>query len=212
MAGALAIMALASLVGLEWVAEDELITLGIPVVIAAAALVNAVKAWRLFRIRHWAASKPGLAKSLDAIAANPGRMHGIATEQRALRRLRVPAGWEVHPNVAMGHGDIDLVLVSPDRTAFAVEIKSWEGLRRKRTLLGFGGAVLVKRNGHEPDTDPIAQTLREARALAATGKYPRVVPILWVPNGSFWTFRHEGVKVVNGGAWRLRRAVGAGWW
>lgn len=208
---ALLFTALALFCLLDILLNDDYLIVGIPAIMVVAAAVNLLKAWRLFKIRDWVAAKPGMKGDLSAIAGNVGRMHGITTEQKAVRRLRLPNGWSMHPNVPFAGGDIDLVLVSPSQTAYACEIKSWAGLKRKRTMLGFGPAVLVKRSGRPLDADPVEQTLREARALAATGKYREVMPILWVPNGSGWGFRHRGVKVVNGGAWKLKRAVGASW-
>lgn len=210
LAVALGVVAGASYAVLDLFVDDDRWVRGVPTLVAAVALINVVKAWRLFRIRRWIAAKPGLDKKINGIVGSAARMHGITTEQRALRRLRMPSGWQAFPNVPCGNGDVDLVLVAPDNTAYACEIKSWAGLRRRRTMFGLGRAVLVKRNGKEPDADPVEQTVRGARALAATGKYRAVTPILWIPNGSLWTFKHEGVKVVNGGGRRLKRAVGAG--
>jgi hypothetical protein len=210
-AGGVLLLALAVWLFLDAAIDDELVVLGVPVLIGCAALWHGAKAWRLWRIRHWAAGKEALAGELSAISGSVARMHGITTEQKALRRLKLPNGWQAHPNVAYGHGDIDLVVLTPDRsTAFACEIKSWAGLTRRGSL--FGPARLVKRDGREPDSDPVEQTLKQARALLATRRYPRVVPVLWLPNGRARTFHHAGVTIVNGGPRRLRRALGAGFW
>lgn len=188
--------------------QDLLITIGVPVLFGGVALSYAVKAWRLFRIRDWTAAKPEMAGQFEAIAGNTGRMHGIQTEQKAVRKLNLPAGWTKEANVPIPTGDVDLLLVSPHNVAYVVEIKSWAGLRRKWRL---SGSVLVKNNGVEPDSDPVAQVMQEVRGLSAHRRFADVVPVIWVPNGRRWRFRHEGVLIINGGTGRLKRAVGAGW-
>ncbi len=189
--------------------EDLLVSLGIPVLFGGVALSFAVKAWRLFQIREWAAAKPEMAGEMHAIAGNSGRMHGVQTEQKAVRKLRLPPGWRKESNVPIPTGDVDLLLIAPDNTAYVVEIKSWGGLKRKWRL---GGTVLVKTNGHEPDADPVEQVLQEMRAVSATRRFTSVIPVVWVPNGRHWRFRYEGVLIINGGTGRLKRAIGAGWW
>ncbi len=116
------------------------------------------------------------------------RTHGKRVERTALIALRKACSWPVVGNVPVpgGGGDIDAIVDGPRR--FAVEIKSWGGLRiRRGRLVRASGRPLGGR-------DPIAQCLREAGAIGATA-------VMWLPTAKrTLAFRHRGVLIVNGPA------------
>lgn len=81
-------------------------------------------------------------------------------------------------------GDIDAV-VTGYRWRFAIEIKSWAGVRTR-------GDKLVKMNGSPLHGDPVEQCLRQASSLQA-------IAVLWIPanRGRSRVFVHRGVLVAN---------------
>lgn len=120
------------------------------------------------------------------------RRYGKAVERRSSNALRWLWDGTVTTNVPVpgGGGDIDVVLETITQTGrrlrFAVEVKSWAGLRLARgRLVRFSGRPLG-------DKDPIAQVQREAASIGA-------IPVLWLPNAKRNAiFRHCGVLIVNG--------------
>jgi hypothetical protein len=126
------------------------------------------------------------------------RTHGKRVERAALIALRKTCSWPVAGNVPVpgGGGDIDAVVEGPRR--FAVEIKSWAGLRiRRGRLVRASGRPLGGR-------DPIAQCLREAGAIGA-------VAVMWLPTARGTSaFEHRGVLVVNGPASFLNKRLRGG--
>jgi len=117
------------------------------------------------------------------------RTHGKRVERTALIALRKACDWPVVGNVPVpgGGGDIDAVVDGGPRR-FAIEIKSWAGLRiRRGRLVRTSGRPLGGRN-------PIAQCLREAGAIGA-------VAVMWLPTARrASSFQYRGVLIVNGPA------------
>ncbi|GBE49190.1 hypothetical protein BMS3Bbin13_00089 [bacterium BMS3Bbin13] len=133
-----------------------------------------------------------------ALKSYSRRTHGKRVEHAALIDLRKACSWAVAVNVPVpgGGGDIDAVVEGPRR--FAVEIKSWAGLRIRR-------GRLVRASGRPTGgRDPIAQCLREANAIGA-------VAVLWLPTAKRTSaFEHRGVLVVNGPARFLNERLHSG--
>lgn len=119
------------------------------------------------------------------------RAHGKAVEVDALARLTregVRRGWRVQCNLqSVAGGDLD-ALIDTGTRRYAVEVKSWGGLR-------VAGARVVKLNGALLPGDPFIQCSRNAAPVGATA-------VLWLPAAPRrrgW-FHHQGVLVVNGDA------------
>ena len=141
-----------------------------PWVVVAVAGFIAIRAYRSYGRRSYGKRVERIAQKRLVKAA---KRAGVAVQLN----VRCPSG-----------GDIDAVVRAND--LYAVEIKSWQGLRVQ-------GGRLVKLNGHAPDKDPIAQCRREAASINA-------VPVLWMPQArQSRTFNHAGVLIVMGDARRL---------
>jgi hypothetical protein len=136
------------------------------------------------------------------------RRRGKKIESRAIRGLNPPVGWLAKPNERLPSGeDLDLLLISPEGRRFAVEIKSHQSARIKRSLFG-SGEWLTYPDGRKFTKDPIAQVLR-------AGEIARAEPVIWFPVSTrkFRSHLRSGVIVVGGGRLSLLKAVGAKpWW
>lgn len=136
------------------------------------------------------------------------RRRGKWVERRAIAALRLPKGWEMHPNVPVpGLGDCDVLIKGADKQLWAVEIKSYEGAR-KAPFSFFRRKDIVRESGKAFERDPIQQIRRVADALQSR-------PVLWMPkarkNETFIT--RLGVIVVQGNHRGLEHAIGArSWW
>lgn len=130
------------------------------------------------------------------------RYRGTLVEKRSIRRLRIPASWRMESNVKLRQGDLDVLLRGPDGQRYAVEIKSFRGVKLKR---GAGGVEELRyKDGRPFSKDPVAQTLRAAEETNA-------LPVLWLPEAPpAKTFQMQcGLIVVQGNGKSLLRAVGA---
>jgi hypothetical protein len=136
------------------------------------------------------------------------REYGLQLEQQAIRSLKLRPGWEARPNVMLPHGgDLDLMLISPQKKRFAIEIKSAKGFIYKRGLFA-SGETFTRLNGQAFERDPIAQVTKAAQQLEAT-------PVIWMPEAfnNQTVIARSGVVLVQGGNLTLKRAVGAAkWW
>lgn len=135
------------------------------------------------------------------------RRRGKRLETDAIRAVDLPKGWLFKPN-RMVHtgGDIDLYIESPAKQGFAIEIKSIESIKAKRTWLGLGETQFLSGNGKPLRVDPVPQTMRNAQAVGAT-------PVLWLPKGDAKTIKlGSGLIIVQGNKKRLLRAIGARGW
>lgn len=130
------------------------------------------------------------------------RARGKLVESRAVRSLSLPSGWKFEANVLLpGLGDIDLLITDPKECKFAVEIKSYNGVKKR-----WFSDKLVKLNGSKLDRDPVAQVRLCARRIGGT-------PIIWLPNASGPRIKlSDGTLVVQGAERQLRRAIGASSW
>lgn len=130
------------------------------------------------------------------------RFRGKRVEQFAIQDVSLPDGWVARPNfMVAGLGDLDLMIEAPDKQRFAVEIKSYNGVKK-----AWFSDSLRKLNGDRITPDPVAQVRRLADRTEAT-------PVIWLPRALGPTLKLSGgLMVVQGGERRLRRAIGAGGW
>lgn len=137
------------------------------------------------------------------------RWRGMRIEDKAFKRLSLPKDWTVtqsHP--VPGHGDIDILVCSPEGAKYAIEIKSHRKVSYRKAFLGFGGKLIFQ--GAKPPKCPIKQVVGAAKRVDAH-------PILWFPEAD--TNKRISIKGeepfdICFGSWRnVRKAVGApGWW
>lgn len=178
--------------------NKDLLLFGVGVFTATLILGVSLRTAHLSLASLVAAGAGGLI-AVHALRNYKRRTHGKHLEgraQRALGRAAQKSGLDLRCNVPCPYGgDIDAVLVG-SRGRYAVEIKSWHGLRERH-------GELVKMNGSALPKDPIPQCHREADSLRAT-------PLLWLPDakgGRYHArvFVYRGVIVVNGSAQALVR-------
>lgn len=136
------------------------------------------------------------------------RYRGTLVEQRAIRRLRLPEGWSMDSNVKLNRdGDLDLLVVNSDHQRYAVEIKSYQGVKLKRARFGWT-EELRYRDGRSFSKDPVKQVLRAAEETNA-------LPVIWLPEAPSAKTIHMqcGVQVVQGSSRDLLKAMGKkrGW-
>jgi len=139
------------------------------------------------------------------------RVHGQASEARALRRLEnhLGGGWTLHNNVMLPLGDLDGLLSGPDGHCFALEIKSKASLKiLKGTLWRKDKLVDIK--GRPIDPKMLKQTRNNALQVAAH-------PVLWFPDAKEQAFSRdiEQVIVVCGPSAHLLKVLGIpkkSWW
>lgn len=131
------------------------------------------------------------------------RYRGTLVEKRAVRRLRLPEGWKARMNVQVKHGDLDLLIEDPGGVRYAVEIKSYQGIRLQRGTFR-NKEELRYRDGRAFSRDPVEQVLRAAEELDAR-------PLIWLPEArSAKVLRMKcGVQVVQGNGKNLMKVVGA---
>jgi len=147
-----------------------------------------------------------IAVGLLMVSKSLVRVRGQKIEQNAISRLRLPKGWKIEPNVMLpSGGDLDLLVTSPRGKKFAIEIKSFQCLKRA----GLFSNKLVKCSGgflqRQLKSDPVAQSVRNAESVGG-------IPVLWLPEGEGKNFKlWNGLRVVHGRQWRLRWAIGASW-
>lgn len=129
------------------------------------------------------------------------RKRGKVVENKAISSLKLPAGWSAEGNVMLpGVGDLDLLITGPGDKRFAIEIKSYECLKKGGWLFG---QKLVKGSGKKLTSDPEAQAVRNAEMVNAQ-------PVIWLPEGTGKNFNmRSGLRVVHGNERALRRAIGA---
>lgn len=136
--------------------------------------------------------------------SNYYRRYGKRVEKAAIARVRLPKNWVMVPNKPIpGLGDADIFICTPKGKRWNVEIKSYESAK-KVSAFSFTKSEIVKNSGHKFDRDPIAQVLNVAKRLDSN-------PVLWLPKApDKRTFKTtSGVLVVQGGARKLERAIGA---
>jgi hypothetical protein len=139
------------------------------------------------------------------------RVHGQASEARALRRLEnlLGGGWTLHNNVMLPLGDLDGLLSGPDGHRFALEIKSKSSLKiLKGTLWRKDKLVDIK--GRPIDPKMLEQTRNNAFQVVAH-------PVLWFPDAKEQAFSSdiEQVIVVCGPSAHLLKVLGIpkkSWW
>ncbi len=132
------------------------------------------------------------------------RAHGQRVEQRAIASLELPATWICELNVLLDEGgDLDILLTSPLRNQFAVEIKSYKGVLVKTGLWFAGREALVKLNGSKIRPDPIDQVRKSAGKFGAT-------PVLWLPEAKSNKILRlkDDLVVVQGSQKLLKHALG----
>lgn len=116
----------------------------------------------------------------------------------------MPEGWSMQTNVMLKRGgDLDLLVVGPDKNRYAVEIKSYQGVKLKRTRFG-NKEELRYRDGRPFTRDPVDQVLQAAEEVNAR-------PFIWLPDArSAKTIQMRcGVQVVQGNSKNLLKAIGA---
>lgn len=133
------------------------------------------------------------------------RQHGLAVERRALRRLKVPAGWSMQLNVPVrGHGDADVLLVSPAGERFVVEVKSHQKITVKHGWL-FGRPKITTAGGKQLPRDPLRQ-------VASLGTCLHALPVVWFPDSQerrVTKLREPAAIIVQGPQRALLKAIGA---
>lgn len=136
------------------------------------------------------------------------RVRGVYIERRAVKGLRLPADWELIPDVPVpGLGNCDALIVNPADERYAVEIKSAQSAKKVWFSL-FTKDEIRKASGQRFARDPVEQVNKVAERLDAQA-------VLWFPKASrsrsFKT--RSGVIVVQGNERMLERAIGArrGW-
>lgn len=135
------------------------------------------------------------------------RFRGRRVEQKAIRKLRLPDGWDVEANVPLpGMGDADLLVISPKGRRFSIEIKAFRGVALKQATIFSKGENLTYPSGQRIIPDPIHQAIQNAEILNAT-------PVIWLPEAKgkpVQRFKKSGVIVAQGHR-AIRRAIGASW-
>jgi hypothetical protein len=146
-----------------------------------------------------------LAGGLSMLQRGSARQHGLAVEKRALRKIKLPAGWAMETGVAIaGKGDADLLITSPDDLRFVVEVKAQREIVVRRGFLG-GSAQILGKGGKKMPRDPLAQVVTLGGILQA-------FPVLWFPDGRGTPVTRIGnpeVIVVQGKERALLKAIGA---
>ncbi len=128
------------------------------------------------------------------------RARGLSVERAATRKLskRLREGWLMNANVpCVAGGDIDIVVTDPAKHVFAIEVKSFAGLKVKRALFGHD-EKLTYRDGRALSYDPVNQALRNAETINA-------VPVIWLPratSGTGATKLRSGAILIQGSARR----------
>lgn len=146
-----------------------------------------------------------LCAGLLMLERGSARQHGLAVEKCALRKIKLPSGWEMETSVPIsGKGDADLLITSPDDVRFVVEVKAQRDIVVNRGYLG-GGAQILGRGGKKMPRDPLAQVVTLGGILQA-------FPVLWFPDGRGTPVTRIGnpeVIVVQGKERVLLKAIGA---
>lgn len=127
-------------------------------------------------------------------------------KKKAIHSLRLPNDWVIKPNVMYpGVGDIDLVLETPEKEKWAIEIKSQQLVELK---MGWFSGPQIYLRGKQMKPDPLTQMERNADLIEATG-------ILWFPQVKQKSRKRlkSGNWVVMGGRNQLEKALGIrAWW
>jgi hypothetical protein len=146
-----------------------------------------------------------LGAGLMMMRRGSSRQHGLALERRALKKIKLPPGWEMETSVAItGKGDADLLITSPEELRYVVEIKAQRDIVLKRGFLG-GGAQILGKGGKKMPRDPLHQVL-------ALGGILQAFPVLWFPDGRGKPITKIGnpeVIIVQGKEKVLLKAIGA---
>lgn len=112
-----------------------------------------------------------------------GQIGEEAVGQFLEEKLR-PAGYQVLHDIQADHFNVDHVVIGPSGI-YTVETKTHSKPAKGSCLVTYDGEI-IKVNGFQPDRDPVAQALSEARWLrdlieASTGKKFKVQPVVLYP-------------------------------
>lgn len=136
------------------------------------------------------------------------RIFGMFIQMQAVDTLTLPPGWTKKTNLYHKLiGDVDLLITSPAKNMFNVEIKAWHG------VTVHNGGLAKKRDNHKSVADAERQLWRQVYAWK-DGRFRQ--PILWLPadtENEFFEYQPLGKKgkiiVVNGDQETLKRAIKA---
>lgn len=107
------------------------------------------------------------------------RFYGEHVEARAIAAVRrkAPADWDIADRVPVGHGDVDLRVLTTERL-YAVEIKS----QRRVTLASplFGRERILVSGRRFPHHDPLEQAKTAGLRCRAESSV-KVISVLWFP-------------------------------
>lgn len=175
------------------------------VLLGAAFLIYAVSAPHLSQLVSMLFALPIALVGAWLAKRGARRQHGLAVERRALRRLKLPNGWTMQQNVPVrGHGDADVLLVSPAGERFVVEVKSHQKIAVKRGWL-FGRPKITTADGKQLPRDPLRQ-------VTSLGACLHALPVVWFPDShdrKVTRLPEPAAIIVQGPQRTLLKAIGA---
>lgn len=134
------------------------------------------------------------------------RKRGKRIEQKAIRGISLPDGWEMEANKLIPDlGDADLFIKGPNEK-FVIEIKSHANVSYDRGGMFFGSEKLLAK-GKSISPDPLIQAKKAAERLNAT-------PVVWFPEAQTKKrFKSkDGILIVWGTPRSLLIGIGAKSW